>query len=158
MKTLFLDIDGVLNSLSRQDDSGELFREIFPEHVKALNRIVRATAAKVVLSSSWRYLIHNGHMTIHGFETMLHTHGFCGSLIDCTRQDKGVDGDESELRWLQIRDWLRANRPASGECQRYCILDDDPDAFGGNLFHGVQTSGSGLTMDDAEMAIAILKD
>jgi len=149
---IFLDIDGVLNSLSRADEPADLFREILSPHVMALNKIVRATDAKMVLSSSWRYYIHNGMMSLSGFELMLHTHGVRGSLVGHTRRDK----DEYEPRWLQIRDWLRDNRPPTpGDLQRYCILDDDPDAFGG--LHGVQTNGSGLTTEDAEQAIAILK-
>src|SRR3954470_14695500 len=61
MKTIFLDIDGVLNSVRfyrerklrgkrREVDSDE----ICPLHVAQLNRILEATGAQVVLSSTWR--------------------------------------------------------------------------------------------------------
>ncbi|MBE6727289.1 MAG: hypothetical protein E7562_01430 [Ruminococcaceae bacterium] len=54
MKFIFLDIDGVLNSqkydLSRGEDDGNIDVTRLP----LLKRIVEATNAKIVLSSSWR--------------------------------------------------------------------------------------------------------
>lgn len=157
-KTIFLDMDGVLNSLSVMrgysdtdpSDAAYYQPEILPDCVRAFNRIIGETEAKIVLSSSWRYMIHGGSMTLQGFQYLLKTHGVRGWLIGMTRQDK-----DDEPRWFQIRDWLRENRPTEG-VQRYCILDDDPDAFGGNYEHGVRTNGNGLTEDDARTAIRIL--
>jgi hypothetical protein len=53
---------------------------------------------------------------------------------------------------MEISDWLKVNK---GVCSGYCILDDDPEAFGGRP--GVLVAGmKGLTTEDAAMAIEIL--
>lgn len=51
MKVIFLDIDGVLNSkgTSTLDDT----------YISRLKEIVKATDAKIVLSSSWKDVIYN---------------------------------------------------------------------------------------------------
>lgn len=148
-----LDVDGVLNSI-RHAPAGDYQVEFLPRCVQAFNKIIVATDARIVLSSSWRYLIHNGHMDTCGFATMLRTHGIHGDLVGLTRRDHGED----EPRWFQIRDWLREARKGmpAGELQRFCILDDDPSAFGGTFTNGVLTDGSGLAERDADRAIEIL--
>lgn len=145
MKVIFLDIDGVLNSTSQQTPA--IGNEFLPRCVRELNRIIALTDAKIVLSSNWRYLIHNGHMDLDGFGVLLRSHNIRGELIGFTRES-----EDGEHRWTQIRDWLRAN--VSGTDCRYCIIDDDPYAFGGRP--GVQTNGNGLTESDADLAIEIL--
>lgn len=50
MKIIFLDVDGVLNSV--QD--GYSIRLRTDSHLKLLQHIVKETGAKIVLSSSWR--------------------------------------------------------------------------------------------------------
>ena len=69
---LFLDIDGVLNG-HEQDAQG--YNRIQPGPVVHLNRILAETEARLVISSSWRYLVHSGAMTLEGFSYMLITHG-----------------------------------------------------------------------------------
>lgn len=147
MSILFLDIDGVLNDWERSwRNIPDYNPEIVPRCVQALNKIIRATEAKLVLSSSWRGWIVNGSMTLGGFEKLLHTHGVRARLIGHTR----LNGDE--YRWQEIAAWLKENK---GKWNRYCILDDDADAFGGRP--GVQTAGgAGLTEADADAAIEIL--
>lgn len=150
---IFLDIDGVLNDWDRSwRDVPDYNPEILPRCVRALNRIIRETDAKLVLSSSWRGLITTGHMTLLGFERMLSSHGVNGYLIGHTRNI----GDE--YRWQEIADWLRQPMwgPNRIKIRRYCIIDDDPDAFGKRP--GVQTKGGeGLTEADADAVIALLK-
>lgn len=148
MKLIFLDIDGVLNDWERSwRDVPDYNPEIVPRCVRALNRITCTTEARLVLSSSWRYLITRGHFSLNGFRKLLSSHGVRADLIDHTRED--ID---DEPRWKQIADWLR--KPPL-KVDRYCILDDDPDAFGGRP--GVLTAGGmGLTEADADAAIEIL--
>ena len=146
MKIIFLDIDGVLNSTSQQTPA--IGNEFLPRCVTELNRIIALTDAKIVLSSNWRYLIHNGYMDLTGFSILLRSHNVRGELVGFTRESEG-----DEPRWSQIRDWFRANSPV-GTDYNYCILDDDPGAFGGRP--GVQTNGNGLTEADADLAIEIL--
>ena len=50
MKVIFLDVDGVLNS-KRDGNSIKLRTD---SHFRLLQEIVKATGAKIVLSSSWR--------------------------------------------------------------------------------------------------------
>lgn len=54
MKVIFLDVDGVLNSLScKEKIDGYLFVE--DEKIALLKELIDHTGAKVVLSSTWRY-------------------------------------------------------------------------------------------------------
>lgn len=150
-KLIFLDIDGVLNDelTGLYQSTDGYWPEIKPDCVKAFNRIIRATEAKIVLSSSWRYHILNGNMSLHGFFVLLRSHGVRGELVGHTRESS----DSLEPRWIQIKDWLKDNR--SDEFRRCCILDDDPSAFGG-IVSGVQTGNGGLTDANAAEAIALL--
>lgn len=156
MNVIFLDIDGVLNDFERSwGEVPDYNPEILPHCVHNLNSIIRATEAKLVLSSAWRNLIINGHMSIYGFQTLLRTHGVRGELIAHTTTERQADGDE---RWREIADYLRhpwhVNR-LPVKIGRYCILDDMSDAFGNRP--GVRTNGAvGLTATDAEHAIEIL--
>lgn len=155
MKLIFLDIDGVLNDFERSwREVPDYNPEIAPRCVQALNRVIRATEAKLVLSSSWRNLITAGHMSLFGFERLLQSHGVRAWLISHTR----VNGDE--YRWQEIAAWLKepmrgTQSMPKGVIDRYCIIDDDHDAFGGRP--GVQTAGGiGMTEKDADLAIQIL--
>lgn len=58
MKIIFLDIDGVLNSLDwfEKTKGREEYTEINPKKMKLLKEIVERTGAGIVLSSTWRTL------------------------------------------------------------------------------------------------------
>lgn len=56
MKILFLDIDGVLNSYRNNKKNYGRPRPFDPEGICALNKILKETGAKIVISSSWRYM------------------------------------------------------------------------------------------------------
>lgn len=121
MKVIFLDIDGVLNSLrscvalggypfpgrSKERD-WHLFDEVA---VGLLRRAVRKTGAVCVLSSSWRL-----GMDVPELKDLADRLGV--PIIGKTRDTYG-----SERRGPQIRDWLLSNP----EVDRYAILDDDSD-------------------------------
>lgn len=156
MNLIFLDIDGVLNHHEQSwRDVPDYDPQIIPRCVKAFNRIVRETEARIVLSSAWRNLIVQGHMTVYGFERLLCSHGVRGHLISHTRSVGDPERWQEIKAWLDAPDWSRVPLQR-GTVDRYCILDDMPDAFGGRP--GVRTNGGiGLTDDDAEKAIAILR-
>jgi hypothetical protein len=140
---VFLDIDGVLNDYTVYDWDNEP-QPLFARHcVKAFNRIIEKTSALIVISSSWRGLIHQGHMSIKGFEELLHSHGVRGKVIGCTP----TPNDE---RWMDIKQWLDEHPTG-----RYVVLDDQIDAGGPHPF--VQTKMDiGLTEADADRAIDLL--
>jgi hypothetical protein len=145
---LIADFDGVLNP--HGGHATGLLCE--PQCVAPFNRVIRETSSKVVICSSWRYLVHHGYMTVNGLNMLLRTHGVNCDVVDVTRPSFD-EHDGNEPRWRQIADWLKRN-PING--RRYAIVDDDPLAFGGRP--GVQTNPTtGLTETDADQLIAILK-
>ena len=87
MKVIFLDFDGVLNSSgysatlfeAGRPTKDEYGQELFdPETVNLLNRIVDETEAKIVISSSWRYL------GITALRDMWQERGLHGHIIGMT--------------------------------------------------------------------------
>jgi hypothetical protein len=86
IKLLFLDVDGVLNR--HEYDPDVLCGQIHRDKVALLNQILRATDAKVVLSSAWRYIVHRGEATLQGMDWLLRSHGMLANrLIGVTRPD-----------------------------------------------------------------------
>ena len=110
MKVIFLDIDGVLNNSILLYHYGSDF--IDEEMTELFAQVVKATGAKVVLSSSWRLEEKSKKMV----EDALSVHGV--RIMDSTpswlvrRRDK------------EISAWLDEHPRVT----RYAILDDDPDA------------------------------
>lgn len=118
MKVIFLDIDGVLNDPDLDceigmysSDAATLSREM----ISRVNKVVRCTGAKVVISSSWR-LSYSLNRIIH----MLKTKGFEGEVIDKTpslpKFTKTVTLDRSD----EIQDWLSAHP----EVENFIVFDD----------------------------------
>ncbi|HEY0708182.1 MAG TPA: HAD domain-containing protein [Polyangia bacterium] len=147
MKIIFLDIDGVLNDRSRDPaaESSSFDRAA----VARLNRVLATTGAKLVLSSSWRYVILDGTMTLGGFDFLLRTHGMAQeSLIGVTCEDEVVPG-----RAAQIRRWLDQHGP----CGVWAAVDDHDLALGEDAWRQVRTQWElGLTDADADRLIEIL--
>lgn len=150
---LFLDIDGVLNDSRFLHDSSngegvvivnnqfDASAHIDPARVARLNRILEATGAHVVLSTSWRALF-----GIERTEAFLRSRGFDGTIIDQTPRLKGHE------RHVEIRRWLSAQ---ATEPDRFAIVDDDLDAgYGfGHRFVGVV---DGIEDEHVERLIALL--
>ena len=117
MKVLFLDIDGVLKE--------ESYKAAFQDECFArLKRIVDATDAQIILTSSWRVnywkFVEDGFQTEN--EDVLRLHEYfekyglkVSGRTDLTRRS-GPDSRPSE-----IRNWL-ADKP---DIDTFCILDDD---------------------------------
>lgn len=145
---IFLDIDGVLNGHSWNDAAQS--NTIDRECVTHLNRILRETGAGIVLSSAWRYMIHGGAVTTTGFEYLLRTHGvrLC-KIVGITPRDEEVTG-----RGAQISAWLASH----GNPAPYVVVDDEAYDIADDGHPLVRTDGKyGLTAEDADSAIAILK-
>lgn len=141
---LFLDIDGVLN--------GKNYTNLFGEKcVKQLNRILKKTKCKIVISSAWRYMVLEGVITAAGFEHMMITHGIeCKDAIaGFTRKDSSEHCYDNRL--LQIKDWVKNNK-----VKNYVIVDDIDNHFQ-SCVNFVKTNGDvGLTRVEADKIIALL--
>ncbi|MBV9555828.1 MAG: hypothetical protein JO254_01995 [Pseudolabrys sp.] len=127
MKVIFLDIDGVLNCRKTPNPKKRKC-VIDPDLATRLLHVLKATGAKVVLSTSWRHLANN----------MRVFNGFSVPYID-----KLGPGHKSQRRKAILR-WL-ADHP---NVSRYAILDDEDELFAGlPLFR--TSKNAGLTEDTA---------
>lgn len=136
MKLLFLDIDGVLNDHSTLPSG---LCGIDPGAAAMLNYILDSCPdVEVVVSSAWRYYVHNGIITLQGFEMVLRTHG-----LKVNKRLHGITAPDAEsfkaedheppfdqeywqargLRWRaeQIRAYAQEHQPES-----FVVLDDLP--------------------------------
>lgn len=152
LRLIFLDIDGVLNSernirklqmeqLPYRDEYGPLFD---PEAVDNLRQIIDNTGAKIVITSSWRYLF--GFVEL---KEIWEKRRLPGKLHGITSMVSfGTRGDE-------IQEYLQG---AIGSCANdYVILDDECDFEGQLLEHYVKVNPQkGITDCNAMEAIDIL--
>lgn len=165
---IFLDVDGVLNSqvfffkrkylrekrerlghyefnLEEHDPANE----IDPYKVSLLNKIVEATDAKVVVSSTWRRLY-----SLENLRSFLFQKGFCGEIIGITPTKYE---NYRAQREKEIFAWLKKHNK-KGKHNSFVVLDDQlfnidkefPDNF-------VRTDAKfGLTLKLTKQAINIL--
>jgi len=146
---LFLDIDGVLNSeawFARQRGRGlsiisNRAEMIDPGAVVQLNRVVGATGARVVLSSSWRL-----HAELSQVQGWLEQAGFRGQLAGATPRLGGGRGREVS-RWLDAQ----APRP-----EVYALVDDEPEPETHPGRWVATRYAAGLTATEADQLIALL--
>ncbi|MDZ4758784.1 MAG: HAD domain-containing protein [Bacteroidota bacterium] len=157
MKVIFLDIDGVLNSMDHLDSLmkikpykkkleqfDEITHEKFGEKFDFrccnwLEYIIGATKAKIVISSSWK------EIGIVGLKEMWIKRALPGEILDITKELKSSRGQE-------IDNWVIENNPSS-----YVIIDDTADFFlhqNKNLI--LTNSKFGLTRELSDLAIKIL--
>lgn len=114
MRVICLDVDGVLNSHERHENG---YCGINPVNVKAFNQVLKAVPdLKIVISSSWRYMIPEA-MSLKGFEYMLLV---CG--VNCQGRVIGLTPRDEEIltRGGQIAYWLKQHK----EVTKYIIVDD----------------------------------
>ena len=170
MKVIFLDFDGVLNAPTVPFIGSTLHRglRLSPSLIERLNRVVRDTGAKVVLSTSWRPTVKGGPWDVSDVERALKSAGFDGAVVGATRdlgqyldEQDWLDAEEAEpgtdeavaaatLRAMEIREWVRRNAPTA-----FVVLDDDRGAAVEGYFVHVDHK-VGLSDQDVESAIAVL--
>lgn len=149
MKVIFLDIDGVLvNRASFQlprtpSDRGSV-STAHPDCVAALNKIVKATGAQIVISSVWRLFL---WPDIRGVSEAW---GLVGTIRDRTPDLNSVE------RGVEIQAWISDFERKREALESFVILDDDGDMV--HLKHRlIQTSfEQGLTVEEADRAIMLL--
>lgn len=146
---LFMDIDGVLNSLewfSQMNANlkpGESFNNsiLCPENVAIFNTIVKTLNADVVISSTWRKLMPWEDLLAH-----LKSQGVVANFIDKTPTVIcGTRGEEIEA-------WLK-NNP---EVNVYICLDDDMNLQQHGFKHLLTQWEAGLQPEDVNRAIEIV--
>lgn len=153
-KIIFLDVDGVMKSAASTIRNGEDFKVILhPEHVEALNFILKKTDARIVLSSTYRMM-----WSVEETKAIFHEHGIDYKyVISHTPISHGQRGQ-------QIKDWLdrypqiaRDKYKVNLVVDRYVVIDDDSDMWGIDMRNFVQTSKNyGLTHLEAQKAVNIL--
>lgn len=170
---LFLDFDGVLNTMEyqtalqwkgepRKDEYGSLFD---PEAVENLNLIIQNTNAKIVISSSWRL---DG---IRRMREMWAARGLPGKVYGITPELSEVHFNSFQddrisisvipygTRGLEINEWLHINQNLYQQYMgySYAIIDDFDDFISSQMSHVVLTEPeTGLTKELATKAIALL--
>jgi hypothetical protein len=158
-RILFLDFDGVLNSVAfaqRTTFTGWPDGHIDPEAIKHLNRLVAETSAKIVISSSWRKMLNDEELA-----GVLSRAGCVGEVVGKTPDfyqvpiwNRSSPINRRFVRGDEIQAWLD-DHP---EVETFAILDDDDDmAHLSNWL--VQTSHeTGLQAEHVERALTLLQD
>lgn len=144
MKIIFLDVDGVLNNAcwarKMYDEGVHVYADdlLYDPSIKQLKRLIDATNAKVVLSSSWR----NHPDAMKHLATQLAAYNIFVY---------GVTPNVGPQRGDDISEWL-ANHPIDN----YVILDNDSDMTV-HMDHLVKTDfETGLQYTHVDRAIALL--
>lgn len=162
MKIIFLDIDGVLNSLESSvlnEQTKALWDYVDPLLIKRLNKIFDLVSdVKIVISSSWRKLY-----TIEEIKDMFVSAGLrpaveiigktVNYITDHYSENPYWEQNNSGYRGWEVYEWL-SKHP---EVTNYAILDDDSDFLEFQMPHFVNTSAvCGLTFADMYRVIKIL--
>ena len=153
MKVIFLDIDGVLNSDAYDHERDRTVQgNIDVTRLPLLRRIVEATGAKIVLTTSWRRHWDPDPRKLDDVgRELVEILGSVGlSVWDKTPDYDGYNRD------CEVRDWLKAHE---GEVEGFVILDDIRWGWGELNAHLVLTSprlGRGLMESHVADALCIL--
>lgn len=133
-KILFLDIDGVVNSVNNFNPKNTTMYPLDRYCAFLVGRIQLQTGCKVVLSSSWR----------HNPEAVQEVSTNVVELFDIT-------GDEGKYRGDEVQAWLDRHQ----EVTKYAILDDDMDfyVYQAPNFFKTRFMEEGLTDEIAEAVI-----
>lgn len=160
MKLLFLDNDGVLNR-GDQDRHPNRYLPLQWRHVKHLNRVLEAVPdLQIVVSSAWRYHVHNGSMKIEGLESLYMHFGVDAyeRIHGVTAKDKHHHGDPEVDGWtnddwhregitwrsVQVAEyWKKCGEPTS------VVLDDLPLILGDALIQTDKDVGLTAKLADA---------
>ena len=169
---LFLDIDGVLNTgnysnylvenrLCETDADGYMFD---PEAVKNLRYIIKATNAKIVITSTWRL---DG---LKAMQELWEHRDMPNEVFGITPQLKtaefnDIDSKETRARihpigsrGMEIDEWLRQYASKRTKPYAFAILDDENDYLLHQGNHVVLTDPlKGITKEVADKIVQILK-
>lgn len=138
MKILFLDIDGVCNSGNWAKQGNSMWHGTDPQAVALVQRIIKETHCRVVLSSTWR---------LYPEAREVVKRDVC-DFIDVTKDmQRGAKRGVVE-RGVEVQEWLDRHP----EVTQYAILDDDAD-FLPHQWLFKTTFALGITSDIAQAVI-----
>ncbi len=151
---LFLDIDGVLNSYGSRFESGQT--PLDPANIACFNRIVAATGADIVVTSTWRYFTPFEELRGYFAEA-----GILGEIVDVAPDliaGLGTEAARLVTRGQEIHAWFKERGeldPCAPE-DVFVILDDrtDLEPYLDRLV--LTTIERGLTDAEADRAIELL--
>lgn len=138
MKVLFLDIDGVCNSKKFAMAGNSLWNNTDPAAAALVQRIIRETGCKVVLSSTWR-MYPDSRKAVR--------QQVC-KFIDCTKDLQRGEKRGVVDRGVEVQEWLDRHPKVT----QYAILDDDAD-FAPEQWLFRTTWENGITEDIAQAVI-----
>lgn len=150
LRIVFLDFDGVITWPGSKWN-------VDSKKVAKLEEILKATGAKIVISSSWRVGCKNGDDFVNKMFTSWRANVsredkdslFIKSIIDVTDSRGSARGNEIQ-RWLDKHE---------DEVESYVILDDDNDMLEEQLFNFVQTDCYyGMSERTVALAIQVLNN
>ena len=123
MKIIFLDIDGVIKTKSCLRSAFKKYRKLVPDilderAVNNLNKLVKETDTKIVITSTWRY-----GKTAEDLQRLLAKHGLTGEIIGMTPELGQMKNSSfgNITRGQEIQEWLNLHDVPV----EYVILDDD---------------------------------
>ena len=126
MKVIFLDIDGVLNykkwRLSQSKFSRRKAKPIDERKVKLLSYIIKKTKAKIVLSSSWRFIMNKECFKMKSRAYKVHKifNKYKIRIADMTGNDF-IGNDKSVWgRGYEILSYLEKH----SKIKKYAVVDD----------------------------------
>lgn len=170
-KIIFLDLDGVLNSEDYASEEilvegketfrgyGGHFREKHiatldnvlwdPKCVSYLKRIVEASNAQIVISSTWRH-----YFSVKKFKEMFALYGWTDAPVIDKTIELGKYINDGTCRGLEINEWLSRNTDVTS----YVIIDDIPQFLTEQNCNFINTDfQTGLSEEDILRALIILK-
>ena len=128
MKILFLDFDGVLNSVKWMRENPDMANSMFLASVESkldknavalLNDVLAKTGAYVVISSTWRKC-----MSLVEIKEVLYNNGFTGKVVGATPR---FAKNGSSHRGDEIQEWLDTGYI---DVEKFVIVDDNSDDMG----------------------------
>lgn len=156
MKVIFLDVDGVLNSVLDNNAAS-----VDEKRVALLEELVRKTGAAVVLSSGWRFWFDDDMRPAteeaRHFDAMLRAHGVVlyGKTPDLGTEEIKRSREFSAVKAKEIKAWLGAR----DDIESYVVLDDlDLKDEEVNLRRISVDGSAGLAENDISLAAKMLID
>ena len=115
MRIIFLDIDGVLNSMSGLiKRGGQSVQDLYVEHIEVLMWLIRKTKSHVVITSTWRL-----GKSVDDLKQLFYNYGVPSKyIIDKTERLSGKQRGEEIKLWLDTTD---------KDIEGFVVIDDDSD-------------------------------